>query len=127
MVEFRPGSLEAVPYIIGAVAGGAFAISNIGSLVEGKGLRIGGGLLDTGLLLGYSLAVINLSIDDLLLPENADENTKSAVRSAAFVAMYAGTKYIIGSPTSMLTNTLVAGSFAFGLTQYSLNNIKNIL
>ena len=118
MVEFEPGSLQAVPYIIGAAAGGAFAISNIGSLVEGKGLRIGGGLLDTGLLLGYSLAVINLNIDDLLLPENADKNTKSAVRSAAFVAMYAGTKYIIGSPTSMLTNTLVAGSFAVGITLF---------
>lgn len=118
MVQFRPGSLDALPYIIGATAGGAFAISNIGSLVEGKGLRIGGGLLDTGLLLGYSLAVINLNIDDLLLPENADNNTKSAVRSAAFVAMYAGTKYIIGSPTSILTNTLVAGSFAFGITLF---------
>jgi hypothetical protein len=123
MLQFRrgssePGSLEAIPYMIGAAAGGAFAISNIGSLVEGKGLRIGGGLLDTGLLLGYSLAVINLSIDDLLLPENADENTKSAVRSAAFVAMYAGTKYIIGSPTSMLTNALVAGSFAAGTTLF---------
>ena len=117
MVQFRSGTFEALPYIIGAAAGGAFAISNIGSLVEGKGLRIGGGLLDTGLLLGYSLAVINLSIDDLL-PENADKNTKSAVRSAAFVAMYAGTKYIIGSPTSMLTNTLVAGSFAVGITLF---------
>jgi len=108
--------------------------SNVGSLVEGKGLRIGGALLDTAIFLGSTAATMTLSenhtiaekVDEFTNSIKSDINTRDldfAIGSVSIIGMYVGTKYLIGSPTSVLNNTAVATA-NMAVLYYIMSNLK---
>jgi len=108
-----------------------YVLANAASLVEGKGLRLLGGLLDVGLL-GVSVAAL-LIVEEpayaAAMAKTAEERYKrtkaqkmadTALGVAAVAANYAAAKYLIGSPTSTASN-LVVGSLFAGYPAYIMS------
>jgi len=105
--------------------------SNAGSLIEGKGLRIGGSLLDTAIFLASTQATMMLGINDTIAEKveefneaiAPDTDLNFAIGSASIIGMYVGTKYLIGSPTSVLNNTAVVTA-NMAVLYYIIHNFK---
>ena len=95
-----------------------YVLANAASFIEGKGLRLVGGVLDTGLLIGSTYALIGYEVPAYM--EVTGFEAKSGAEAALGVAgvsgNYAALKYLIGSPTSTVANLLVGALVVGPLT-----------
>jgi len=110
---FLAASVIPLPYIA----------TNVASYVEGKGLRPIGGILDTVMVLGATVVGNNVLWKFIEVDYSKPRRDKSkeesdqeyrigaTVGGATIIGLYVGGKYLIGSPTSMWSNALVAASF----------------
>ena len=100
-----------------------YIATNVASYVEGKGLRPIGGVMDTVMVLGATVAGSNVFFrlierdyskprKDISKEEtNLQYRIGATVGGATTIGLYVGAKYLIGSPTSTWSNALVGASF----------------
>lgn len=106
-------------FIAVPTAAAVYLITNVGSIIEGKGTRFTGGLLDVALMSG-SIAAANVAMNlsektlvETLKIEDAGRpmtSTRIALMSAATSATYVAAKSLVGSPTSLTTNLIVGAA-----------------
>ena len=91
----------------------AYAASNAGSYIEGKGVRLIGGVLDVGLMAASTYVVSSeYDVYRKMRPEEKDIGGSIPLTVSLFVANYVAMKRLIGSPTSLYTDAAVAGDVA---------------
>ena len=89
----------------------AYVVSNAGSYIEGKGVRLIGGVLDVGLMAASTYGVTQeYDLYKTIRPEDKDINM--TLMLSLFIANYVAMKRLIGSPTSIYTDAAVAGAVA---------------
>ena len=95
-----------------------YVLSNAASFIEGKGLRLVGGVLDTGLLAASTIALISYEVPAYMNVTGFEANSASeaALGVAGVAGNYAALKHLIGSPTSTMANLLVGTLFVGPLT-----------
>jgi hypothetical protein len=103
------GAMIALPY--------GYAVSNVASVVDGKGLRLAGGVTDSLLLAGTTVGVL-LTVQ--VLTQTQDDNESLNIKKNPLLALgqtalvggaYAGIKYYLGSPTSTVSDFAVGAAF----------------
>jgi hypothetical protein len=91
----------------------AYGTANAGSYVEGKGLRVIGGVLDVGLMVASAYGVgQEYDTYRTMRPEERGVGGNTALTAALFVGNYVALKRLTGSPTSIYTDAAVAGATA---------------
>ena len=110
----------------------AYAVANTASLVEGKGLRLLGGVLDVGLLGAsvYTAIAIESEMYVAVMGPPKKRNVDNPIDTAdtilfatAVTGNYAAAKYLIGSPTSTVAN-LIVGAVTVGVPIFILSTTK---
>jgi hypothetical protein len=98
-----------------------YVLANAASFIEGKGLRLVGGVLDTGLLFGSTYALIRYEVPAYMEVTGfeAKSGAEATLGVAGVAGNYAALKYLIGSPTSTVANLLVGTLFVGPLTAIS--------
>lgn len=114
-----------------AMLPGVYVVANAASFIEGKGLRLLGGLLDVGLLIASVYTVIYVESEMYVAVvgqkkrhvDDKSDTLDTVLFATAATGNYVAAKYLIGSPTSTVANLLV-GAINIGIPIVILSNTK---